>query len=111
MNVGASSAAERGELLPSRGSFSGGGSAPLAPPAGRAPASRGHSCLLQVCRVFNFLTGVCALLCALAFGMAITVRGEAASKVRGMATAVWHAPAHNLARREREGVAEPVQAA
>ncbi|KAI7837415.1 hypothetical protein COHA_008782 [Chlorella ohadii] len=80
MNVGASSAAERGELLPSRGSFSGGGSAPLAPPAGRAPASRGHSCLLQVCRVFNFLTGVCALLCALAFGMAITVRGEAASK-------------------------------
>lgn len=85
MNLGAASAAERGELLPSRGSFSGGGggsSAPLAPPGGAA-ASRGHSCLLQVCRVFNFLTALCALLCALAFGMAIVVRGEATSKVGG----------------------------
>lgn len=84
MNVGAASAAERGELLPSRGSFSGGGgsSAPLAAPGGRSSGSRGHSCLLQICRVFNFLTGLCAVLCALAFGMAIAVRGEAASKVR-----------------------------
>lgn len=84
MNVGAASAAERGELLPSRGSFSGGGSsAPLAPAGGRAGGGRGHSCLLQICRVFNFLTALCALLCALAFGMAIAVRGEATSKVRG----------------------------
>ena len=86
MNLGAASAAERGELLPSRGSFSGGGgsSAPLAPPGGRGAAgSRGHSCLLQVCRAFNFLTALCALLCALAFGMAIVVRGEATSKVGG----------------------------
>jgi hypothetical protein len=31
--------------------------------------------------VFNFLTALCALLCALAFGMAMWVRGEAPAKV------------------------------
>ena len=58
------------------------GAGPVCRPPG-AGTGRGHSCLLQICRVFNFLTALCALLCALAFGMAIAVRGEATSKVRG----------------------------
>lgn len=109
MNVGAASTAERGELLPSRGSFSGGGgsSAALATPGSRSAGSRGHSCLLQVCRVFNFLTGLCALLCALAFGMAIVVRGEAASKVRlrGGGGQAWVCVVHAGSVQSRVGAA------
>lgn len=72
MNV----AAERQDLLPPSG-----GSAPLS--IGRQPParlSRGADCLLHTCRVFNFLASLCALLCALAFGMAMWARGGAASK-------------------------------
>lgn len=71
MNV---SASDRADLLPGRGS---GSSAPLA-----APRSRGHDCLLHVCRIFNAITGLCALLCAMAFGMAMWVRSEASERVR-----------------------------
>lgn len=64
---------DRGELLPLTSS---GASAPLAAP----PRHRGHDCLLHTCRIFNFLTAICAMLCALAFGMAMWVRGEAPLK-------------------------------
>ena len=65
--------AERQDLLPGSLSAAGGSSAP--PPGG-------GDCLLHICRVFNFLTSVCALLCALAFGMSMWVRGDATVKVR-----------------------------
>ncbi|EFN53987.1 hypothetical protein CHLNCDRAFT_135951 [Chlorella variabilis] len=63
--------AERQDLLPGSLSAAGGSSAP--PPGG-------GDCLLHICRVFNFLTSVCALLCALAFGMSMWVRGDATVK-------------------------------
>ena len=56
----------------------GSSSAPLG-----GPPHRGHDCLLSFCRAFNFVTGLCAVLCALAFGMAMWVRGEAPTKVCG----------------------------
>ena len=74
---------DRQDLLPSHlspsaslgGLGSGGAGGPLAAP------SRGADCLLHACRVLNFLTSLCALLCALAFGMAMWVRGDAPVKV------------------------------
>lgn len=68
---------ERAELLPSTAPGLGGTSAALAAPR----HTRTHDCLLHACRVFNFLTALCALLCALAFGMAMWVRGQAPIKV------------------------------
>ncbi|KAL4420048.1 hypothetical protein ABPG77_007487 [Micractinium sp. CCAP 211/92] len=67
---------ERAELLPGTGPGLGGTSAALA----AQRQTRTHDCLLHACRVFNFLTALCALLCALAFGMAMWVRGPASMK-------------------------------
>ncbi|KAL4440625.1 hypothetical protein ABPG75_003626 [Micractinium tetrahymenae] len=81
---------ERTELLPGTAPSLGGTSAPLAVAPRR---SRTHDCLLRTCRVFNFLTALCALLCALAFGMAMWVRGQAPIKdayfVSGQAVRVF----------------------
>ncbi|PSC67616.1 Golgi apparatus membrane TVP15 [Micractinium conductrix] len=66
---------DRAELLPFGGPGVGSSSAPLG-----GPPHRGHDCLLSFCRAFNFVTGLCAVLCALAFGMAMWVRGEAPTK-------------------------------
>lgn len=38
--------------------------------------------LLHVCRVFNAVAALCALFCAVAFGMALVVRFSAPIKVR-----------------------------
>lgn len=80
---------ERAELLPSTAPGLGGTSAALAAPR----HTRTHDCLLHACRVFNFLTALCALLCALAFGMAMWVRGQAPIKdayfVSGQAVRVF----------------------
>lgn len=74
MNV---STSERSDLLPGRGAGDSSSSAPLGP----LRTSRGHSCLLHICRMFNAITGLCALLCALALGMAMWARGDASAKV------------------------------
>ena len=98
---------ERADLLPGRGGSS---SAPLA----ARPASRGHDCLLHACRVFNAITGLCALLGALAFGMALGVRGVAAERVRswgrqGRAGWVWVLGAgHGVSCRRRLVRAAPL---
>lgn len=40
------------------------------------------SFLLHACRVLNVLSGIAAILCAVAFGMALVVRAAAEKKVR-----------------------------
>ena len=47
------------------------------PSAKRSPRS---NCLLGFCRLINFLTAVCALLCAVAHGMALMI-GEGSDQV------------------------------
>ncbi|KAL4852839.1 hypothetical protein ACK3TF_006106 [Chlorella vulgaris] len=68
---------ERQDLLPTHGPLS---AAPGGSTVGLVEGRRSGDCLLYVCRMVNVLTAMCALLCALAFGMAWWVRGDAPAK-------------------------------
>jgi hypothetical protein len=74
---------ERQDLLPTHGPLS---AAPGGSTVGLVEGRRSGDCLLYVCRMVNVLTAMCALLCALAFGMAWWVRGDAPAKVNRAAS-------------------------